>query len=164
MNENNKYNEYIHERIYNIDELKLLAKNISVQIKKNDVILLKGQLGSGKTTFVKFLISALSRKEVVVQSPTFNLVLTYNFNDFTLWHFDLYRLTNLEDVWDLGIDEAISNGVSVIEWPEIIQEVFQENYLEILFSHIDLNESRMISIKPYGDWTDRIRKIKQVIK
>jgi len=161
LNIQNKCSEYLFEEIFSIDELKLLAKNISDQIKKSDVILLKGQLGSGKTTFAKFLVSALSGKEEIVQSPTFNLVLTYGLKNYTVWHFDLYRLSNIEEVWDLGIDEAISNGVSVIEWPEIIQEFFKENYLEIIFSHVDLNDSRMISIKCFGDWVGRLSKLKR---
>ena len=92
---------------------------LAPQLRAGDVVLLKGDLGAGKTTWARGFIRALIGA-VEVPSPTYTLVQTYTAPDFEVWHFDLYRLKQEQDVWELGIEDALYNGVCLIEWPERI--------------------------------------------
>jgi tRNA threonylcarbamoyladenosine biosynthesis protein TsaE len=84
-----------------------------------DVVLLKGDLGAGKTTWARGLICFLLGA-TEVPSPTYTLVQIYEAPSFEIWHFDLYRLKQENDIWELGIEEALEDGVCLIEWPERI--------------------------------------------
>ena len=100
-----------------------LAEEIASCVDKQSIILLYGDLGAGKTffskAFINFFAKAENRAEENVISPTFNIVKTYNTKNFTIFHFDLYRIKHQSEVFELDLDEAFSN-VSLIEWPEII--------------------------------------------
>jgi len=96
-----------------------LGARLGTVLSAGDIVLLRGGLGAGKTTFARGLISALTGTQDV-PSPTYTLVQTYTAPDFNIWHFDLYRLENESDVWELGIEEALDIGVCLIEWPERI--------------------------------------------
>jgi len=100
------------------EETAALARKIAMLVRPGDVILLKGDLGAGKSIFARAFIQALCGEDTEVPSPTFTLVQTYEAPPFLVWHFDLYRLTHEADVDELGIDEAYAGGVSLIEWPE----------------------------------------------
>ncbi|MDB2414704.1 tRNA (adenosine(37)-N6)-threonylcarbamoyltransferase complex ATPase subunit type 1 TsaE [Rickettsiales bacterium] len=131
-----------------------LAKKIAALIEKGDVIALEGDLGAGKTTFTRFVINALSDKDVEVLSPTFTLVQPYELDRFNLWHFDLYRLENIEEIYELGYEEALDEGVAIIEWPQIIAGMMPENRLLI---RLGLNlDTRFAEIEAYGNWKDRL--------
>lgn len=95
-----------------------------------DVILLRGNLGAGKTTFARGLIKQLT-KGAEVPSPTFTLVQTYQTDDFEIWHFDLYRLQDESEIWELGIEEALEDGVCLIEWPQNIAGLLNGTELEV---------------------------------
>ena len=82
-----------------------------------DVLALAGDLGSGKTAFARGFIRALTTPEEEVPSPTFTLVQSYAAGGRTLYHFDLYRIEDPEEAWELGIEEALAGGVTLIEWP-----------------------------------------------
>ena len=103
-----------------------LAKEIASCVDKQSIILLYGDLGAGKTffskAFINFFAKAENRAEENVISPTFNIVKTYNTKNFTIFHFDLYRIKHQSEVFELDLDEAFSN-VSLIEWPEIIEDI-----------------------------------------
>ena len=94
-----------------------LAAVLARVLRKGDVIALEGPLGAGKTAFVRALIAALGGEEEV-PSPTFTLVQTYDLPPAPIWHFDLYRLAKPADAYELGVEEAFAEGISLIEWPE----------------------------------------------
>src|SRR5437016_9040493 len=93
------------------------AARISALAEIGDVIALKGELGAGKTSFARAFIRARGGAEEV-PSPTFTLVQLYELGDATVWHFDGYRLRHPEEAWELGIEDAFCDGISLIEWPE----------------------------------------------
>lgn len=132
--------------IDSIDQLKSLAETLKIHAKAGFVFLLKGDLGSGKTTFTAQLIRALGCNEEIT-SPTFNLVHTYNIAGLEIWHFDLYRLKKPEEVFELGIEDALRYGVSIIEWPELIESVINiPNKITIQFIYNCSNNSRRAEV------------------
>ncbi len=89
---------------------------------KHKILLLKGNLGAGKTTFTQFLLKALESKDEI-SSPTYSIVNEYDTPKGRIYHFDLYRLKNVSEAYDLGIEEYLDNGfLSIIEWPEIYMD------------------------------------------
>lgn len=138
--------------IINIDNIKdtqKLAILISKHVKTSDVILLKGELGSGKTTFAQFFIKNLTHSKNV-SSPTFNIVNIYEKDDLVIWHYDLYRIRNLEEIYEIGIEESLSNAVSIIEWPELIESIIHENKIIIYFIHSHADKGRKVQIEFKG--------------
>lgn len=105
--------------LFNLLQLEELARQIAATCKAGDVICLHGDLGSGKTTFTRCLIGALCESDVEVASPTFNILLNYEAPQFTIWHYDLYRIQAIDELQELALDEAINFGLTIIEWPEI---------------------------------------------
>ena len=105
-------------KINTLEQTKHLALALARQLKAGDVIALYGNLGVGKTAFTRFLIQSLCGEQEEVPSPTFTLLQTYETNDFPIFHFDLYRLKQPDEVLELGIEDAFYDGVSLIEWPE----------------------------------------------
>ncbi|MEI6188284.1 MAG: tRNA (adenosine(37)-N6)-threonylcarbamoyltransferase complex ATPase subunit type 1 TsaE [Alphaproteobacteria bacterium] len=123
-----------------IEQTKNLAIFFANKVNKGSVILLKGDLGSGKTTFAQFFIYEICGIKDVVTSPTFNLVHQYKSVNFDLWHFDLYRLKNIEEVFELGLEDALKYGVALIEWPELIEDVLKvSNKVTINFQNSSNN-------------------------
>lgn len=114
------------------EEMAELAVKIAKASKKGDIIGLKGTLGVGKTFFASAFINALSKQEIEVLSPTFNLVYNYEIDKGEIYHFDLYRIKSEEELYNIGIEDALINGISLIEWPNIAKGFFkQERYKEI---------------------------------
>ena len=106
-----------------LDGLKQLAEDIANNITSPYTILLQGNLGAGKTTFCQFFLeSILLNKSQVITSPTFNIINVYNTIKGPIWHVDLYRLENKEEIFNLGLLEFISTGIALIEWPSIIYD------------------------------------------
>ena len=124
-------------------------------LRAGDVVLLKGDLGAGKTTWARGLICSLLG-DVEVPSPTYTLVQTYDAPDFEVWHFDLYRLKQENDVWELGIEEALDDGVCLIEWPERIDGLLNGSELTIALN-ID-NTERTAIIIGNADWQTRLKE------
>ena len=104
---------------------KSIAEIFSNNIKVGNVIFFKGELGVGKTTFIKYLINFLQRKNkrsvTEIPSPTFNLVNEYQLDSLVIKHYDLYRINDEKELISLGIFEDNSNQITLIEWPEIIK-------------------------------------------
>ena len=125
------------------DKTKKLAYEIAKKIKEGYVIALYGDLGSGKTTFVRYLVEGLGLKNRV-QSPTFVVVRRYeNIN-----HVDLYRLSSKEEVLEIGLEEMMQDkkSITIIEWPEIVEKLLPTNTVKIYFDYID-EKTRKITIK-----------------
>ncbi|MDR2766200.1 MAG: tRNA (adenosine(37)-N6)-threonylcarbamoyltransferase complex ATPase subunit type 1 TsaE [Holosporaceae bacterium] len=103
---------------------------------------LSGELGSGKTTFSGYLIRLLNPSVTDVSSPTFTIVQVYDSAIGEIWHVDCHRLKSSEEFHELGLEEAIANGITIIEWPEIINKFLPSDALRIEFSL--QNEDRII--------------------
>lgn len=96
-----------------------LAAALAPRLQAGDALLLDGPLGAGKTSFARALIRTLAGPGTEVPSPTFNLVLTYDLpGGITLWHFDLYRVNDPRELDELGLADALAEGISLIEWPD----------------------------------------------
>jgi tRNA threonylcarbamoyladenosine biosynthesis protein TsaE len=128
-------------------ETKELAFKIANKISKGSVLARYGELGSGKTTFTRYLVEALGLKSRV-QSPTFVIARRYVDGDMIFNHIDLYRLTSRQEAEEIGIEDYLNNKncITVIEWPEIIEELLPLETIRIFFEHIDEN-GRKIKIQ-----------------
>ena len=116
-----------------LDETNALGALVAAYLQAGDVLLLKGTLGAGKTTFARSVIKATTGA-AEAPSPTFTLVEIYEGTALTLWHFDLYRLEDPAEIWELGIEDALIDGVSLIEWPEKGPPIFPQSALVISLS------------------------------
>ena len=124
-----------------------LAQNIESEKFPNMVICLNGELGSGKTVFVKGFASSLGLTENIT-SPTFNIVKEYPNGELSLYHIDAYRLEEHKD--NIGISDYFNKeGVTIIEWAELIPDILPEERLEIEFRLVDEN-TRVLILRPYG--------------
>lgn len=125
-------------------DTKLIAKKISKQIKNGVLITLSGDLGAGKTIFTRHLIKALKVKADVL-SPTFVLERVYSNKKKVIHHYDLYRLTSLNQVLDLAISENLESGETcIIEWPEIAESILPENRIDITIQKLGDNTRKFV--------------------
>lgn len=123
-----------------------IASQLALSLKIGDIVCLYGDLGAGKTTFARAIIQALLPDIQDITSPTFNLVHVYDAKQFQIWHFDLYRLKNIKEIHNLAIDDAFRYGVSIIEWPEIIQDILPIGMIEIQLKFTNNPSTRLITI------------------
>ena len=126
-----------------------LAARLAVLASAGDIVGLAGELGAGKTTFARAFICA-RLGETEVPSPTFTLVQTYENGSTPIWHFDLYRLQNSEEIYELGIEEAFETAISLIEWPEKMAGNEPSDWLELRLDPGDGEESRSATFTPHG--------------
>ncbi|WP_022819347.1 tRNA (adenosine(37)-N6)-threonylcarbamoyltransferase complex ATPase subunit type 1 TsaE [Fusobacterium russii] len=139
-------------KFYEIDEL---AKKLANFVKENSVIALIGELGTGKTTFTKTFSKELGVKENL-KSPTFNYVLEYLTGRLPLYHFDVYRLCEAEEIYEIGYEDYINNGgVAIIEWANIIEDELPKEYIKLTFEYSDsgLEDERIINLEYIGSKT-----------
>lgn len=125
-----------------------------------DVIALRGPLGAGKTTLARGLITALAAVDEDVVSPTFTLVQVYDASNGPIWHFDLYRLARPEDVHELGWEEALSGGISLVEWPERLGELLPPARLDVVLSMGGGGDTRRAVLRGGARWKDRIASMR----
>ena len=131
----------------NINDTLTIAENIESEKFENMIICLDGELGSGKTIFVKGFAKALGIDDNIT-SPTFNIIKEYPKAELPLFHMDVYRLDELEE--DIGIKDYYNEGgVTIIEWSELIKDQLPEERLEINFKIID-EDTRILIFKPFG--------------
>ena len=122
-----------------------LAARLAARARQGDVIGLQGELGSGKTTFARAFIRSLGDGREEVPSPTFTLVEIYACaGKPPVWHFDLYRLTAAEEAWELGIEEAFADGISLIEWPERLGGLLPPEHLLLALSRRRLDRKSVV--------------------
>jgi len=140
-----------------IKDTQNFSKNISRIISAGDIIFLYGEIGVGKTTFVRFFINYLESKNGIknsdVLSPTFNIVYDYDIGNIKILHYDLYRLKNYKDISQLGMFETSKDHIKIVEWPELI-ELKPKDRIDILFQYSKLINSRKVKINGFGKWKD----------
>ena len=137
-----------------------LAARLAGRARRGDVIGLGGPLGSGKTTFARAFIRALGQGDEEVPSPTFTLVETYAFpGKPPVWHFDLYRLESPEEAWELGIEDAWSEGVSLIEWPERLGSLLPAEHLLLALAEGPKAGARTARLSATPAWAGRLEGI-----
>jgi tRNA threonylcarbamoyladenosine biosynthesis protein TsaE len=141
------------------EETKELGKRLAPLFERGDVVLLKGDLGAGKTTFTGGVAEGLSIDEKVI-SPTFNIMKCYFKGRIPLYHIDAYRLEN-QNI-EIGLDEYIEGyGVCLIEWPMYIEKLIPDDYLEITINNLG-GDKRRLAFKAHGDRFDAlIAKLKE---
>ena len=143
--------------INSLDQLNQISLKIISKIKKEDCILLFGEIGVGKTTLSRALINNLQnqnkKNETEVLSPTFNIVYEYEIGKFKIMHYDLYRLKTEKDIQQLGIFEQSINNIKVIEWAETIKDKPGDR-LEIYMSYEKKKNMRKIDFKGFGRWKE----------
>jgi len=139
-------------------ETTALAARIARVAKAGDVIALRGELGSGKTSFARGFIRALGRGDEEVPSPTFTLVEIYEFSTGTpaIWHFDLYRLVKSEDVYELGFEEALGGAILLVEWPERLDPLLPRERLDVELSAGASPTARRARLRGSESWTRRL--------
>lgn len=133
---------------YSEDQTIELAQNIESEKFPNMVICLEGDLGCGKTVFAKAFANALGITDNIT-SPTYNIIKEYDNAEMTLYHMDVYRLSDVKQ--NLGISEYFTKkGICIIEWADLIEDILPKNRLDIRFKIID-EETRQIVIIPHGN-------------
>ena len=127
-----------------------LATKFLKIIKPGNIVFLYGDIGVGKTTFIKYLINGFQKKNNLetteVTSPTFNLLNEYEINNIKINHYDLFRIKKIEDVKNLGLFEDNVNSITLIEWPQIIKEK-PKNLIELIFEYGKDHKKRYVKIK-----------------
>ena len=134
---------------YTLDEVKKVSNEIAPMLIKRNVLLLYGDLGAGKTTLTKSIVESLGGDPKNVTSPTFNLVHIYDTKKFKIWHFDLYRIKSEKELFNIGIEDAMTDGVLIIEWGEITENLFSRNYLKAHIEFIDDEYKRRLLLNCY---------------
>ena len=139
--------------ISKLETTKKFADILSNNIFKGDIILFYGEVGVGKTTFIKFLINSLLKKDKKdiseITSPTFSLMNQYKLKKYEIHHYDLYRLNNEKDILSLNIFEDFTNKVILIEWPEILGKLKPKNTIDINFEYGENFNSRYLTISAF---------------
>jgi len=134
-----------------------LSKKLTKIIKSGDIIFLYGEIGTGKTTFVRFFINHLEVenkiKESDILSPTFNIVYDYKIGKIKIHHYDLYRLENYKDILELGMFEDSKDYIKIVEWPELI-EFKPKDRIDLLFKYAKSEDTREVKITGFGKWKD----------
>ena len=127
-----------------------LAYKFSKKIKPGDVIFFLGEIGVGKTTFIRYLINSFQKdnklKLTEVPSPTFNLLNEYQIKDIRIYHYDLFRIKSADEIKNLGLFHEIKNVIVLIEWPQIIKEK-PKNLIELVFEYKKDHQKRSVQVK-----------------
>lgn len=138
------------KKILNFKEINLVAKKLSNFVNSGEIIALIGDLGTGKTTFAKIFAKNFGVKENL-KSPTFNYVLEYFSGRLPLYHFDVYRLSEAQEIYEIGYEDYLyGDGVMLIEWANIIEEELPNEYIKIVFEYHG-DKTRYISIEYIGN-------------
>ena len=141
--------------IKSLENLNSISKKVADQIKVNDIIYLLGEIGVGKTTFTRYLINYLQKKENLkvteVLSPTFNLLYEYDLKNFKIMHYDLYRIKENKELKNLGIFSRGENTIKIIEWANLIKTPLS-NKLEVHLNYTNIENERKLKFVGTGKW------------
>ena len=144
-------------QLKSLDDTQNLSSKISKIVGASDIVFLYGEIGVGKTTFVRFLINNLEAENGIkksdILSPTFNIVYEYDIGDIKILHYDLYRLKNYNDILQLGMFEISNNHIKIVEWPELINSKPKDR-IDIQFQYSKLMDYRTVKINGLGKWKD----------
>lgn len=140
------------------EETMNFASKLAEKLNVGDVIVLNGDLGSGKTKFTEGILKYFGL-EAEISSPTFTIVNEYNSKDFNIYHFDVYRFSNSNEFYAIGGEDYFSQGLCIIEWGTIISDALPNDYIEINFEKTDDNvDYRLLKIRTFGNKYDAIFK------
>ncbi|RZK43943.1 MAG: tRNA (adenosine(37)-N6)-threonylcarbamoyltransferase complex ATPase subunit type 1 TsaE [Pedobacter sp.] len=124
----------------NLDDLNIVSEQLISFAQGNRFFIFEGEMAAGKTTLIKSLCLALGVKDVV-SSPTFSIVNEYDSKTGSVYHFDFYRLKNLQEAYDIGYEEYFYSGnYCLVEWPSKVQEILPEQYIKVEIDIISPNE------------------------
>ena len=141
--------------IKSLDHLNSISEKVADHLKEKDCIFLTGEIGVGKTTFTRYLINYLQKKEgskaTEVLSPTFNLLYEYDLKKYKIMHYDLYRLKNEKELSNLGIFQENENAIKIIEWPSLIK-IRKSDKLEIHLDYAKHDDERKLKFQGTGKW------------
>ena len=144
-------------QLKSLKDTKNFSEKICKIVNTGDVIFLYGEIGVGKTTFVRYFINHLENKNKIknsdVLSPTFNIVYDYDVKNIKILHYDLYRMKNYKDILQLGMFETSKNHIKIVEWPELIKPKPKDR-IDILLKYSKLVDSRKVEIIGFGKWKD----------
>jgi tRNA threonylcarbamoyladenosine biosynthesis protein TsaE len=133
-----------------------LGAAIARVLRPGEAVSLSGPLGAGKSTLARALIRALTTADEDVPSPTFTLVQFYEGPRLKIAHFDLYRLSNPDEAYEIGLDEALDDGAAVIEWPERLQGRLPADRLDVEIGLVGgEGAGRSVRLTPHGAWEGR---------
>jgi tRNA threonylcarbamoyladenosine biosynthesis protein TsaE len=132
-----------------------LGRTIAGLLRSGEAVCLSGPLGAGKSTLARALVRALTTPTEDVPSPTFTLVQLYDGPDFTVAHFDLYRLSSADEAYEIGLDEALDEGAVVVEWPERLEGRLPPHRLDVVIAPAQDGASREARLSGHGAWEGR---------
>ena len=136
------------------------ARALGTCLAPGDIVLLKGDIGAGKSTFSRAIIQSLQDEPEDVPSPTFTLVQTYETNAGEVWHSDLYRLGSIYEVDELGLWDAFESAICLVEWPEILLEVAPKHSLLLEFKVVQDGAARQLTLSSKArTWAERLKGI-----
>ena len=138
----------------------ILRGKLAEKLQPGDVVVLSGDLGSGKTKFTQGFLTYFGLQDEI-SSPTFTIVNEYSKNDINIYHFDVYRLSSSDEFYAIGGDGYFENGICIIEWGEIISDCLPSNYIHISFErNLEDENKRILNIKTVGNkYIDIIKEI-----
>jgi len=136
-------------KLESLKDTKNLSKKLGKIIKSGDTIFLYGEIGTGKTTFVRFFINHLEVENQIkksdILSPTFNIVYDYEIGKIKIHHYDLYRIKNYKDILELGMFDILKDYIKIVEWPELIESKPKDR-VDLLFEYAETADSRKVKI------------------
>lgn len=159
MNGINIKGEFMFEYIsHNEEETKKIATALASKLETGDIVVLSGDLGSGKTKFTEGFLSFWGLEDEI-SSPTFTIVNEHFKDNTNIYHLDVYRLADMGEFYAIGGMEYFTTGICVIEWGELIEDILPKNYIKVNFSKDNENESiRYLNFKAYGERLQNVIK------
>lgn len=149
----------VQSRTIRLDDLaamRRLGARLARLLAPGDTVLLRGDLGAGKTELARATIQARMGEGIEVPSPTFTLVQTYETPSLAIAHADLYRIERMTELAELGLDEALEHGAILVEWPERAEGQWPASRLEIVLTIDGAGPARVAQISGEGDWANRV--------
>jgi len=150
----------LQRAVFSEQDAKTIAARLAPLARPGDVIALEGDLGAGKTVFARAFITALGGGDEI-PSPTFTLVQSYDGASGPMHHFYRYRLESPEDAFELGLEEMLLDGISLIEWPDRLGPYMPRDHLNIRIIE-NSSTSRVVEAVGAGDWVHRLNNLKEI--